>query len=145
MVLQGHGPMTGFDGCWYRRIVLGWGLGDEFREVTIAEERNEGDETNGDGDEDNVPAGSGRAERAVHADARIGSSEEIREEMEGEGAEGSTGGGEDGGPEEFTEEFFAFPLTGGTGGGDGAKFGRGMLGELWGKSAGNGRRFPPGL
>ena len=95
-------------------------MGDEFGEVAIAEERNDGDETDGDGDEDSVPAGSGRVKGIGDADARIGRGEEIRQEMEGQSAETGAYPGEDGGPEKFAEEFFALPLAGGIGGGNGA-------------------------
>ena len=95
-------------------------MGDEFGEVAIAEERNDGDETDGDGDEDSVPAGSGRVEGIDDADARIGGREEIGHEMEGQSAESGADTGEDGGPEKFAEEFFALPLAGGIAGGNGA-------------------------
>lgn len=120
-------------------------MGDEFGEVAIAEERDDADETDGDGDEDSVPTCSGRVEGIGDANAGIRGGEEIGQEMEGQSAESGADAGEDGGPEKFAEESFALPLVGGIGGGYSAQFGRGEFGELRRKRTRDGRGFPPRL
>ena len=127
MFLEGEGVSLGGDAGWGVSN-LSWRLSDEFGQVAVAEERDDGDETHRDGNEDGVPARSGSVEAIGNAEARIRGGEEIRKKMEGQSAE--SGAGEDGGPEEFGEEPFEFPKIGRIGRGDGANFGRGEFSEL---------------
>ena len=86
-------------GCGDGRCGLrGWGLGDEFGKITVAEERDDGDETDGDSDEDGVPTGSWGVKTVRDAQAGVGGGEDIRQEMEGQSAESSADACEDGGP-----------------------------------------------
>ena len=114
--------MAGGNGRWGMGDFFG-GLGDEFRAVAVTEKRDDGDEADGDGDEDGVPAGSRGVEAIGNAQARGRGEEETRQEMEGQGAERGTNTREDGSPEEFGEEPLAFPKIGGIAGSDGANFG----------------------
>ena len=62
---------------------LSWRLSDEFGEVSVAEERGDGDETHRDGNEDSVPARSGSVKTIGNAEARRRGGEEIRKKMKG--------------------------------------------------------------
>ena len=82
MFLEDEGVSLGGDAGWGVSS-FSWRLSDELGEVAVAEERDDGDETCSDGNEDGVPARSGSVEVIGNAEARIRGGEEIRKKMEG--------------------------------------------------------------
>ena len=82
MFLEDEGVSLGGDAGWVVSS-FSWRLSDELGEVTVAEERDDGDETHRDGNEDGVPARSGSVEAIGNAEARIRGGEEIGKKMEG--------------------------------------------------------------
>ena len=97
MFLEDEGVSLGGDAGWVVSS-FSWRLSDELGEVTVAEERDDGDETDGDSDEDGVPTGSWGVKTVRDAQAGVGGGEDIRQEMEGQSAESSADACEDGGP-----------------------------------------------
>lgn len=82
MFLEDEGVSLDGDAGWGVSN-LSWRLSDEFGEVSVAEERGDGDETHSDGNEDSVPARSGSVEAIGNVEARRRAGEEIRKKMKG--------------------------------------------------------------
>ena len=82
MLLEDEGVSLGGDAGWGVSN-LSWRFSDEFGEVAVAEERDDGDKTHRNGNADGVPARSGSVEAIGNAEARIRGGEEIGKKMEG--------------------------------------------------------------